>query len=160
MKKGVKNFFKNKLILFVLGILGVTSITSCGVTNNNSKPDDNEYTAVPPEESINPEEPINPNQPTNTDKPIFPEKPLDGYDYLTDDFIFRIEEYTSGKYASLKSCISKSSTITIQASVDSVPVKVIQAEAFKNMGSITSITLPNTIEIIESEAFFGCTEIL
>ena len=50
-------------------------------------------------------------------------------------------------------------TLNIPDTVNDLPVKRIGASAFKNDKTITSLTLPNQLAVIENDAFSGCSNI-
>lgn len=79
--------------------------------------------------------------------------------YFSQNHIF-YDTAPEGKYVSCYTdgILDKKTTLTIPETVDGMEVKGIRNEAFKNT-SITSISLPNTIDSIGGYAFEGCSSL-
>ena len=60
-----------------------------------------------------------------------------------------------GTYVVLKECKQTVTQIDIPNKVDGLPVKGIGANAFKECGALTDITLPSTLKSIGNYAFFN-----
>ncbi|HPF56339.1 MAG TPA: leucine-rich repeat protein, partial [Clostridiales bacterium] len=77
------------------------------------------------------------------------------YPYEIDNGIYQFEVYDS--YAVILACKSTEAEITVPTTLYGKTVTVINSEAFKNLTSLTKVTLPENLTALLSHAFIGCT---
>ena len=78
-----------------------------------------------------------------------------------------LEFEIENNYAVLKKCTSSASVITVPQTIYyksgnnnwTLPVKKIDSNAFLNKKSLYEINLPNGLQTIESDAFYGCSNL-
>jgi len=73
-----------------------------------------------------------------------------------DDFVYRFDTFNGTEYASLCRYYGTDAELTLPTEIDGVPVHNI-ADAFKNITTLKSLTVPVGYKIIASNAFNGCT---
>lgn len=66
------------------------------------------------------------------------------------------EDFT---YAVVTGCDKNCAKIRVAQKYDGIPVTKIKEAAFKNNTNITEIVLPNSIQVIEKDAFDGCSSL-
>ena len=76
------------------------------------------------------------------------------FELISGDFTYRLTDELDGV------CIVKyngnDSSVCVPAMIDGKPVVIIGTKAFENNESIASVSLPNSVAVIESRAFAGC----
>ena len=96
--------------------------------------------APPGAESSLPEEETTP----ETEEPFAEKKEYMGYTYWEDNGEIRITGYTGSETA-----------LEIPAEIDKNPVTVIEMGAFEGNTNLISVTLPDSLEVIDNNAFWG-----